>query len=222
VIYLGTAVGLRKTLNSRLLSTRLISISKKHKTFAFSCLCVNLIVLIILINSNLTFSVNQRLLPIYQRPKSKAKLQTLTTLVPSVQNETKKRAAITFVPGITNKLQGIFKRHNIDLVYSNRCKLSDVLRNPQNKCHPLEKSGVYQIACKGCQASSRQKDMYTLTRFKEHVRHIKYNHPDLYSVANHVLDHIHETKNEHTISIESYESTKVFSSKNSANPVKWR
>jgi hypothetical protein len=42
---------------------------------------------------------------IYQRPKSKAELQVLTTLVPSVQNETKKKAAITFFPGITNNLQ---------------------------------------------------------------------------------------------------------------------
>jgi hypothetical protein len=45
----------------------------------------------------------------YQRQKSKADLQALTTLVPSVQNKTKKRAAITFFPGITNKLQGFFK-----------------------------------------------------------------------------------------------------------------
>jgi hypothetical protein len=42
---------------------------------------------------------------IYQRQKSKAELQTLMTLVPSVQNETKKRAAITFFPDITNKLR---------------------------------------------------------------------------------------------------------------------
>jgi hypothetical protein len=141
---------------------------------------------------------------IYQRQKSKAELQALTTLVPSVHNETKKRAAITFFPGITNKLQGIFKRHNIDLVYSNRGKLSDVLGNPKDKCHPLEKSGIYQIACKGCEAKYiGQTKRCTLTRFKEHARHIKYNHPDLSSVASHVLDHIHETNNEHTISIDS-------------------
>jgi hypothetical protein len=79
---------------------------------------------------------------INQRQKSKAELRALTTLVRSVQNETKNRAAITFFPGITNKLQGIFKRNNIDLVYSNRGKLSDVLRNPKDKFHPLEKSGV--------------------------------------------------------------------------------
>jgi hypothetical protein len=56
---------------------------------------------------------------IYQRQKLKAKLRALMTLVPSAQNETKQRAAITFFPGIRNKLQGIFKRHNIDFVYSN-------------------------------------------------------------------------------------------------------
>jgi hypothetical protein len=129
---------------------------------------------------------------IYQRQKLKAELQALTTLVPSVQNETKKRAAIAFFPGITNKQQGIFKRHNIDLVYSNRGELSDILGNPKDKCHPLEKSGVYQITCKGCEAKYiGQTKRSTLTRFMEHVRH-----PDLSSVASHVLDHIHETNNE--------------------------
>jgi hypothetical protein len=49
-----------------------------------------------------------------------------TTLVPSIQNKTKKRAAITLYTGITNKKLGIFKRHYIDLVYSNSGKLSDV------------------------------------------------------------------------------------------------
>jgi hypothetical protein len=76
---------------------------------------------------------------INQRQKSKAELRALTTLVRSVQNETKNRAAITFFPGITNKLQGIFKRNNIDLVYSNRGRIG---RNPKDKFHPLEKSGV--------------------------------------------------------------------------------
>jgi hypothetical protein len=52
---------------------------------------------------------------IYQRQKSKAVPRALD---PSVHNETKKRAAITFFLGITNKLQGVFKRHSIDLVYS--------------------------------------------------------------------------------------------------------
>jgi hypothetical protein len=92
-------------------------------------------------------------------------------MVPSVQNETKKSAAITFFPGITNKLQGVFKRHNIDLVYSNRGKLSDVLGNPKDKCHPLVESGVYQITCKGCEKKYiGQTKKCTLSRFKEHIR----------------------------------------------------
>jgi hypothetical protein len=139
---------------------------------------------------------------IYQRQNPKAELRALTTLVPSIQNETKKRAAITFFPSITNKLQGIFKRHNIDLVYSIRSKLSDVLGNPKNKCHPLEKSGVTKLHVKVVKRNTpaRQKDV-PFTRFKEHVRHIKYNHPYLSSVASHVFDHIHETNT--IISIDS-------------------
>jgi hypothetical protein len=80
-----------------------------------------------------------------------------------------------------------------------RGKLSDVLGNPNDKCHPLEKSGVYQITFKGCPV----KYIGQTKRFKEHVRYLNYNHSDLSSVANHVLDHSHETNNEHMISIDS-------------------
>jgi hypothetical protein len=56
---------------------------------------------------------------IYQTQKSKAELQALTTLFPSVQNELRKELPFLFFPVITNKIQGIFKRYNIDHVYSN-------------------------------------------------------------------------------------------------------
>jgi hypothetical protein len=61
---------------------------------------------------------------IYQRHKLKAEMRALTTLVPSVQNEIYKGAAITC---IKNKLQANLKRHNIDLAYSNMGNLSDLL-----------------------------------------------------------------------------------------------
>jgi hypothetical protein len=52
--------------------------------------------------------------------------------------------AITFFPGIINKLHVVFKSHDIDIIYSNSGKLSDVLGNPKDKCNSLEKSGVYK------------------------------------------------------------------------------
>jgi hypothetical protein len=71
-----------------------------------------------------------------------------------------------------------------------------LLGNLRVKCHPLEKSGVYQITEAKYIGQTKR---CTLTRFKEHIRHIKYNHPDLSSVASHIFDHFHETNNEYRI-----------------------
>jgi hypothetical protein len=55
-----------------------------------------------------------------------------------------KRHAITLYPAITNKLQRIFRNHQIDLVYSNKGKLKDSLGNSKDKTEMLQKYGIYQ------------------------------------------------------------------------------
>jgi hypothetical protein len=60
------------------------------------------------------------------------------------------RNAITFYPAITNKLQKIFRNHQIDLVYSEKGKLKDSLGNLKNKTEMLQKSEIYQVECEGC------------------------------------------------------------------------
>jgi hypothetical protein len=54
-------------------------------------------------------------------------LQILTTLTPVSKDRPNKRHSITFYSHITNKLQKIFRKHYIDLVYSNKRKLRDIL-----------------------------------------------------------------------------------------------
>jgi hypothetical protein len=75
---------------------------------------------------------------IYEKHDKKHKLRQLTTLTPHTSDEHLRRAAITFYPRITNKLQNIFKKHNIKIVYSNKGKLCDFLGNPKDKPESLE------------------------------------------------------------------------------------
>jgi hypothetical protein len=44
----------------------------------------------------------------------------------------------------------IFWNHQIDLVYSNKGKPKDSLRNPKDKTEMLQKSEIYQVECEGC------------------------------------------------------------------------
>jgi hypothetical protein len=91
----------------------------------------------------------------------------LTTLTPTTNDEHLRRSAITFYPGITNKLQNIFKKHKIKIVCSNN-KLTDFFENSKDELQSLEKCD-------------------TATRFSEHLRHIRNNHPNISSLASNVL-----------------------------------
>jgi hypothetical protein len=66
--------------------------------------------------------------------------------------QTIKRVAVPFHPPITNKLQAVFKKHQI----KTRGKLGDHLGNPQDQVETLQKSDIYQIVCLGCSGQSRR------------------------------------------------------------------
>jgi hypothetical protein len=88
---------------------------------------------------------------IHNKHKKKEELRNLTTLISVLKSDDAptKRHAITFYPAITNKLQKTFQNHQIDL-YSNKSKLKDSLGNPKDKTGMLQKSGIYQVECEGC------------------------------------------------------------------------
>jgi hypothetical protein len=89
---------------------------------------------------------------IHNKHKKKEELRNLTTLIPILKRDDAptKRHAITFYLAITNKLQRIFRNHQIDLVYSNKCKLKDSQGNPKDKTEMLQKSGIYEVECEVC------------------------------------------------------------------------
>jgi Reverse transcriptase (RNA-dependent DNA polymerase) len=139
---------------------------------------------------------------IHKKHKKKKELRTLTTLTPTSRNDTpNKRHAITFYPTITNKLQRIFRNHQIDLVYSNKGKLKDILGNPKDKHETTEKSGIYQVNCTGCDyVYIGQTKRCLKTRFVEHHSNIRLNHPDKSNIARHVLNKISDNQG-HGISL---------------------
>jgi hypothetical protein len=102
---------------------------------------------------------------------------------------------------MTNKLQKIFRKHDVDLVYSNKRKLRDILGNPKDKFGVLEKSGVYQVEFTGCDAVYIGQTKRCLkTRFKEHYSSIRLNHPEKSNIVRHVLQKIKDSQ-DHTISL---------------------
>jgi hypothetical protein len=88
------------------------------------------------------------------------------------------------------------------LVYSNKRKLRDILGNPKDKFGVLEKSGIYQVECTGCDAVYIGQTKRCLkTRFKEHYSRIRLNHPEKSNIARYVLQKIKDSQ-DHTISLD--------------------
>jgi hypothetical protein len=89
---------------------------------------------------------------VHNKHKKKEELRKLTTLIPVLKRDDAptKRHAIMSYPAITNKLQTIFRNHQICLVYSNKGNLKDSLGNHKAKTEMLQKSGIYQVECEGC------------------------------------------------------------------------
>lgn len=61
------------------------------------------------------------------------------------------RASFKFIHSITNHLKPIFKKQNIQMVFSSTHKTKDILGNPKDKLKDHQKSGIYGILCSDCQ-----------------------------------------------------------------------
>jgi hypothetical protein len=111
-----------------------------------------------------------------------------------------KRHAITFYPAIMNKLQRIFRNHQIDLVYSNKGKLKASLGNPKDKTKILQNSGIYQVKCEGCNFVYIGHTKHSLkTLFDE------YHHKS--NIARHILSQINHNQG-HSISLDNLKLVK--------------
>jgi hypothetical protein len=102
------------------------------------------------------------------------------------------RAPFKFNHTITNYLKPVMKQQKIDMVFSSKNKLKDILGNPKDKIEEHQKSGIYRILCQICSKTYfGQSRRAILTRYKEHCSHIKYNRPTKSAVAEHVLKENH-------------------------------
>lgn len=138
-------------------------------------------------------SIIDRLVALHSK---RIKFNSMTTLLQQskfLDNINTKRAAFEFAPEIAYRLKSIFSKQNIQLVYSNKYQLKNVLDNGKAKEENIEKSGIYEISCNECEKIYiGQTKRKIKTRFKEHISQIKQNHPTS-AVALHMVNENHLT-----------------------------
>jgi hypothetical protein len=82
-----------------------------------------------------------------------------------------------------------------------RCKLGEFLGNPKDQVETLLKSGISQIDCLGCSASYIVQSRRSITtRFNDHHK----NHPELSSIADHVISHMNDHRSQHDINLDNF------------------
>lgn len=102
------------------------------------------------------------------------------------------RVCLSFVPLLTNRLKSVFKKHKMQIVYSNKNKLKNLLGTTKDKIDDLNKSGIYRIECGDCKMKYYGQTKRNLSkRVKEHMDCIKRNQPNNSAVADHVLSNNH-------------------------------
>jgi hypothetical protein len=94
-------------------------------------------------------------------------------------------------PPLTDKIQKIAKKHSFHSYYTSKDTLGDHLINLKDKREKRSKTGIYEIECKTCKKKYRgQSKRRVFTRWKEHDRACRLNHPS-HSAA-HCLQYGHE------------------------------
>jgi hypothetical protein len=118
---------------------------------------------------------------------------TLTREKSSTERGDGKFMVLNFFPPITHRVEKIARKSNINCVYKTQGTLGDFLINLKDKRRPEEKSGIYRIACKGCdQEYHGQCRRAMRKRWKEHEAANRLNQPWKSSVAKHCIESGHE------------------------------
>ncbi|KAJ8961586.1 hypothetical protein NQ317_013064 [Molorchus minor] len=106
--------------------------------------------------------------------------------------ESPKFVSIPYAPQFTRGLSRIFKNIGLTVIHPSGNKLQQLLGNPKDTIGVNGRSGIYEISCKDCTLKYvGQTRRSILTRFKEHMAHLKYGRTDKSSVAQHAFDNNH-------------------------------
>lgn len=136
------------------------------------------------------------------RKHTKAKLLKETTTLEPINKKLHTKFKVTHFPFWTNKFKRIFRKVRRQIIPSSANKIKNFLCNNKDPIPKHEKSGIYQIKCKTCSKSyigqSRRK---VKIRWKEHLRHIRYNESEKSAVALHFLENLDHELSEENFSL---------------------
>jgi hypothetical protein len=162
---------------------------------------------------------------------------TLTPITPSKKStldrngrEVTRFAVMPFYSRLTFKIEKILKNNGINVAFTNRGSVKEVLNKKKVKKSIEEMSGVYEILCEGgrdgkCDMKYRgQTKRPSRKRDKEHTRHVNSREVNKSSVAKHCVENGHKRGEmkllkqvDNPLMLDSYESLYIAKCENLMN-----
>jgi hypothetical protein len=139
-----------------------------------------------------------------KKHKHKAKIKTMTTLIPDRSDRIKKTKTyngrertifveLPFFPPATDRIQKILKNHNINSYYTSKGNLKDIIGSLKDVIPTNEKSGIYEVSCATCDDKYRgQTCRRCIDRYSEHERAFRLKQPTKSAIAKHCLEEGHQ------------------------------
>ena len=161
--------------------------------------------------------------------------KNLTTLTPIEKEKREVKAAngkkqtifveLPFIPGVSDKIQKILNKHNMNTFYTSSRNLKELIGNLKDKIPAKERSGIYELSCKTCEAKYRgQTKRKIIQRDKEHNRAFRLKQPKKSAMAQHCLDENHQIGNCKLLKevrdqrqLDAWESLKILKGENLVN-----
>lgn len=125
--------------------------------------------------------------------KSQEQKITLTREKSSAERGDGKMMILNYFPPITNRIEKIAKKVNINCVYKTQGTIGDFLINLKDRRRPEDKSGIYKIKCANCDDEYHGQCKRAMgKRWKEHTAARRLNQPWKSAVAKHCIELGHE------------------------------
>ncbi|CAG7726619.1 unnamed protein product [Allacma fusca] len=127
-----------------------------------------------------------------RKHENKKLIRDATTFI--AEKDDVKRVRISYYPPLTNKMKTVFRKHNIQPIFTNDNKIKNLLGNTKDKDKPEDCSGIYKIKCKDCQGIYiGQTKRNIKKRFKEHLYYAKYKYENKSALSDHLIATNHTT-----------------------------
>lgn len=140
----------------------------------------------------------------YKKHKARHEIAQITSLQPlekkrkirETQNKNGRSfphfAIIPFCNPVSYRFEKILRKYGINVCYTNRGKLKNILNSGKRKMSENESSGIYGISCMGCDKQYiGQTKRRIETREKEHTAAMRSRQKEKSSVARHCLEEGH-------------------------------